>query len=137
MTHLYHAFSQSRRIVYGMHPRVDELFFALNHHNYARWMVLYQHNFVKLPTTHVFDKFKDGLFSIYRTEKSFSGSSIDLTLEQTINTDAANQKKRITAITNSTGACQCWVESHSLRTIFLTQMFSNLRMNKKEMFQEI
>ena len=118
-------------------PELMSYFFALNHHNYARWMVLYHHNFVKLPSTHVFDKFKDGLFSIYRTEKSFSGSSIDLTLEQTINTDVGNQKKRITAITNSTGACQCWVESHSLRTILLTQMFSNLRMNKKEMFQEI
>ena len=55
-------------------------------------MVRYHHNLFKLPSTHadVFYEFKDGLFSIPYTEKSFSGSPIDLTLEQTINADAVN-----------------------------------------------
>ena len=65
-------------------------------------MICYHRNLVKPPGTHpdVFDEFKNGLFSIHHTEKSFSGSPIDLTLEQTINANAANQKKGITLITN-------------------------------------
>ena len=73
-----------------MHPRVDKLFFAL------KWMVRYHHDLVKLPSTlpDVFDEFKNGFFSIHHIEKSFSGSPINLTLEQT-NADAGNQKKGI------------------------------------------
>ena len=117
-----------------MHLRVDKVFLALNCHNYARWMVRYHHNLVKLSNTHldVFDEFKNGLFFIHRTEKSLSGSPIDLTLEQIINANAANQNKGITSITNSIGARQLWAESHSLRMALLTQMFNNLGMNKKE-----
>ena len=48
------------------------------------------------------------------TEKSFSGSPIDLTLEQTVNADAANEKKGIKSITNLIGARQHWAESSSL-----------------------
>ena len=51
------------------------------------------------------------------TEKSFSGSPIDLTLEQTVNADAANEKKGIKSITNLIGARQHWAESSSL-TLF-------------------
>lgn len=65
-------------------------------------MVAYHRDLVKLLSTHpdVFDKFKNGLFSIHTTEKSFAGSPIDLTLEQTINNDTANQKKGITSAAN-------------------------------------
>ena len=74
-----------------MHPRAHELFFALNHHNYARWMVCYHHNLVKIPThPDVFNEFKNDLSPIHGTEKSFSASPIDLTLEQTINANAVN-----------------------------------------------
>ena len=49
-------------------------FFALNHHNYARWIIHYHHNLVKLPSTHadVFDEFNNGFFAIHQIEKSFS-----------------------------------------------------------------
>ena len=78
-------------------------------------MIRYHNNLVKLPSTHpdVFDKFQNGHFSIHRTEKSFSRSPIDLTLEQIINANPANQKKGITSKTNSIGARQRWAESHS------------------------
>ena len=49
----------------------------------------------------VYDDFKNGRFSIARTEKHFSQESIDLTLEQTINADSANQKTGIAAFTNN------------------------------------
>ena len=54
------------------------------------------------PSTHpdVFDELKNGFISIHRTEKSFSGSPIDLTLEQIVNADEANQKKGITSAAN-------------------------------------
>ena len=139
MIHLYHAFSRSRRIgdfqlFLARIPDLTNFFFALNHHNYARWMVRYYHNLVVLPNSHpeVYEEFKSGLFSIRRTEKPFSGSPVDLTLEQTINADAANQKKGITSLTNSIGARQRWAESHYLRTALLTQMFDNLGLDKKE-----
>ena len=65
-------------------------------------MVRYYHNLVELPQSHpeVYQDFTNGLFSIRRTAKPFSGSPIVLTLEQTINADAANQKKGITSVTN-------------------------------------
>ena len=49
--------------------------------------------------------------------KSFLENPTDLTLEQTVNVDAAIQRTGIAAITNSTSARQRWTESHSLRTI--------------------
>ena len=100
-------------------------------------MVCYHYSLVKLPSTHPDDEFKIGLFSIHHTEKSFSGSPIDLTLEQTINADAANQTKGITAITNSICARQRWAESHSLRTALLTLMFNNLAINKKDVSRDL
>ena len=139
MMHLYRNFSQSQRIgdfdlILACIPKLTSYFFAFNHHNYARWMVRYHHNLVKIPSTHpdAFDEFKNGLFFIHHTEKSFSGSPNNHTLEQTRNADAANQKKGITAITNLIGACQRWAESHSLRTVLLIQIFNSLGINKKE-----
>ena len=68
------------------------------------------------PSTHpdVFDELKNGFISIHRTEKSFSGSPIDLTLEQIVNADEANQKKGIKSIANLISARQHWAESSSL-----------------------
>ena len=72
-------------------PKLTNIFFPFNHINYARWLIRYHDNLLKLQQTHpkVYAEFKDGLFSIKRTNKSFSGIPIDLTLEQTINADAA------------------------------------------------
>ena len=42
------------------------------------------------------------------------------------------QKKGITSITSWIGACQLWTEPHFLRMALLTQMFSNIWINKKE-----
>ena len=97
-------------------------------------MVHYHHNLVNLPNTqpNVFDEFKNGLFPIHCSEKSFLGSSINLTLEQTINADAANKEKGIISITNLISTSQHWAESHFLRMALLTHMFNNLEMNKKE-----
>ena len=89
-------------------------FFALNQPNYARWLVKYHDNLLKAPETHpeLYEEFKKGAFGVKRTSKSFSRIPIDLTLEQTINADAANQRTGITSLTNSISAHQRWAESH-------------------------
>ena len=48
------------------------------------------------------------------TTKGFSRMPIDLTLEQTINADAAFQQSEITSLTNSIFARQKEAESHSI-----------------------
>ena len=74
-------------------PRITNYFFTFNHPNYARWLVRYHDNLLKLSETHkdVYDEFKKGCFGIKRTKKDFSRLPIDLTLEQTVNADAASQ----------------------------------------------
>jgi hypothetical protein len=87
-----------------------------------------------LPETHpeVNMEFKKGGFSIKKTRKLFSGSPIDLTLEQTINADAANQRTGIASLTNSISARQRWAESHFLRSSVISHIFRELNMSKKE-----
>ena len=139
MIHLYHEFIRSIRIgdlelyIYCL-PRIGIIFFAFNHPNYARWIVMYHDNLLKLRETHptVYDEFKKGWFSIKRTTKSFSAQPIDLTLEQTINTDAASQKTGIGALTNSISARQRWTESHFIRTEIISHVLEDLSMTKKE-----
>ena len=65
--------------------------------------ISYYDNRLKLSETHkdVYDKFKKSCFGIKRTKKDFSMFSIDLLLEQTVNTDAASQKTGISYLTNS------------------------------------
>ena len=111
--HLYHEYIRSIRIgdfdlyIYCL-PKFTSLFFPLNHQNYARWLVRYHDDILKLSETHqeVYKDFQEGCFAIKRTQKDFSALFIDLTLEQTINADAASRKTGITSLTNSIGARQ-------------------------------
>ena len=74
-------------------PKITNYFFAFNQPNYARSTVKCHDNHLERPETHpeVYLEFKNKLFEIKRTPKSFSRSSIDLVLEQAINADAACQ----------------------------------------------
>ena len=123
MIKLYHEFIRSVRVgdfelyVYCL-PKLANIFFAFNHINYARWLTRYHDNLLKLQETHptVYAEFKDGLFSIKRTNKYFSGIPADHTLEQTINANAACQRLGISAMTNSNSTRQRWAQSHYIRT---------------------
>ena len=86
--------------------QVTNYFFTFNHSNYARWLVRYHDNLLKLGETYkdVYDGFKKGCFGIKRTQENFSRLPIDLTLEQTVNADAASQKSGISYFTNSISA---------------------------------
>lgn len=66
------------------------------------------------------EEFKSGALSIRRTPKNFCRSPIDLTLEQTINANAANKLTGITAFTNNLYARQRWSETHTVRTAIIT-----------------
>ena len=55
-----------------------------------------------------------------------------MTLEQTINADAASQKIGITAITNSISARQRWAESHFLRTTVISTVLNQLGIRKND-----
>ncbi|XP_057306368.1 uncharacterized protein LOC130644684 [Hydractinia symbiolongicarpus] len=139
MIRLYHDFSRSLRdgnfdLYVCCLPKVANYFFSMNHPNYARWIVRYHDNLLKLKDSHpeVYTEFQRGLFSLRRTQKSFSRLPIDLTLEQTINADAACQRKGISALTNSISARQRWAQSHSIRTSIVSYVFENLGMTKQE-----
>ena len=134
MVHLYHEFSRSIRegdlelYIYCL-PQISKYFFAFNHVNYSRWLVRFHDNVLRLKISHpdIQDEFKRGCFTLKRTRKPFSGTPIDLALEQTINADADNQRTGVSAITNSISARQKWAESHFLRISMVSHLFGGSR----------
>ena len=139
MVHLYHQLSRSVRtgdfkLYIDSLPKITNLFFSFNQPNYARWTVKYHDNLLKLPESHpqVYSEFKRKLFGIQRTTKPFSRTPIDLTLEQTINADAASQRTGISAMTNSIGARQRWAQSHFLRIDIISKINEDLGLTRKE-----
>ena len=75
---LYHDFTRSIRmadleVFISCLPKLTNIFFVLNHPNYARWLVKYYDSILKLNETHpeVYKEFKQGWFAIRRTEKPF------------------------------------------------------------------
>ena len=83
-----------------------------------------------------FQEYQGGMFSINRTTKPFSGNPIYLTLEQTVNADAASQRTGIASMTNSIPAHQRWAESHFLRTTIISYLNKDLNLTKKEDIME-
>lgn len=65
------------------------------------------------------ERLKKDSYSVKRTQKSFSRQPVDLTLEQTINADAANKLTGISYLTNSIAARQRRFKSHSIRSTII------------------
>ena len=93
---LYHTFERAIRtgdykLFISCLPEMMKIFFALNHQNYARWLVYFHDRLIRMEETHpgIEQDFEAGILSIRRTSKPFSRQPIDITLEQTINADAA------------------------------------------------
>ena len=59
--------------------------------------------------------FEGGTLSIRRTSKSFSRSAVDLTLEQTVNRDAASRQTGIVAFTQCVNARKRWTITRTVR----------------------
>ena len=80
-----------------------DVFFSLNRPHYARWGTLFLHKLREMKPE-AYKTLEAGAMSIRRTSKQYSRSAIDLTLEQTVNRDAACPMKGMTAIRNSESA---------------------------------
>lgn len=106
-------------------------FFAFNHQNYARWLTKNIDDLANIDNTHpgLRKYFKEGGLSVRRTTRNFSGTPVDLTVEQTINANAANKLTGIASFTNSINARQRWSETHSARKAIISHFLSELHMN--------
>ena len=108
-------------------------FFIFNKNKYARLGSYYLNELILLDETHpeLSKEFEDGMFAIARTKKSFSRQAIDLTLEQTINRDAASSASGIAAFTNNISARQRWSDGHCANMTVLTLLLDYLNILKK------
>ena len=79
-----------------------------------------------------------GAFSVRRTEHHFSRLPVDLTLEQTINADAACRLTGITSFTNDYSARLRWMITKATRASFITllQEMTGL-INKEDVTPEL
>lgn len=95
-------------------PKLTNLFFASNQPNYARWLTKYFDNLIKIGDSHpdLIPVIQAGCFG---TKRTLPRSPIDLTLEQTINADAANKHAGISFLTQSISARQRWARFHSMQ----------------------
>uniref|UniRef100_A0ABD2WFG9 Uncharacterized protein n=1 Tax=Trichogramma kaykai TaxID=54128 RepID=A0ABD2WFG9_9HYME len=102
--------------------------------NYARYTVKYFDNLIKIDDTHpgLREDLENGSFGIRRTNKPFSRQPIDLTLEQTINADAASKLTGIVNSSNSIASRQRWARNHSLRTKIITFIMNESGLLKKQ-----
>lgn len=111
--------------------KICPLFFTFNHQNYARWLVRNIDDLMNIQSTHpgLIDELSNGALSIRRTKKNFCRSAVDLTLEQTINANAANKMTGIAAFTNNLSARQRWSETHTARMAIITELMDSLGLN--------
>lgn len=82
------------------------IFFVTNHPNYARYVMRYHLNLLNIDSTHpgIRHILLSGGFSVRWSTKPFARTPIDLTLEQTINADAASRMTGISAFTQNFNA---------------------------------
>ena len=97
--------------------KICPIFFITQRPNYARYTTRYLLNMLNMENTHegIRANFEGGALSIRRTPKSFSHCAVDLTLEQTINKDAASRHTGISAFTQCVKARKRWTVTRSMR----------------------
>ena len=114
--------------------KICPIFFATHHPNYARYTTRYQLNMINMENTHegIRANFEGGALSIRRTSKSFSRCAVDLTLEQTINKDAASRHTGITAFTQCVNARKRWTVTRSMRGAVVASLLDMAAITTKE-----
>lgn len=110
------------------------IFFAGNRPNYARWMVRYYHNLMNMDSTHpgVRNMLEQGALSVRRTNKTFSRTQVDITLEQTVNADAASRLTGITAFNPSDSARQKWMITRAVRSRIVGSLLAKAGLKSHE-----
>lgn len=139
LVNLYFRFSRSIR-TNDFDLYIDSLysmanwFFVFNQQNYCRWIIMYCCNLMKLKMTDspLYHEFLKGAFSIKRTSNTLSRSPVDLTLEQTINADAASSLTGVTHFSTSIGARQRWALSHSMRTKIISKILQEINLTAND-----
>ncbi|XP_076672225.1 uncharacterized protein LOC143371161 [Andrena cerasifolii] len=114
--------------------KIANIFFIFNQQNYSRYLVKYIDNLLKIDDTHpgLRLEFERGSFGIRRTNKPFSRQPIDLTLEQTINADAANKLTGVIHTSNSISARQRWCKSHSIRAKIISYVMEESGLRNRQ-----
>lgn len=114
--------------------KISNIFFIFNHQNYARWLVKYEDNLKKVDESHpgLSARFESGSFGVKRTNKPFSRQPVDLTLEQTINADAARRLTGVIQFTNSISARQRWAKSHGIRSMIISHVYDEVGMKNNQ-----
>ncbi|ESO90053.1 hypothetical protein LOTGIDRAFT_164356 [Lottia gigantea] len=118
---------------FALTPIID-LFFATNHVNYARWLTKFQLDLLNIDNTHpgLSDLLNSGLFTVRRTDHSFSRIPVDLTLEQSINANAASRQTGLSHMTNNFGARQRWMVTRPLRALMVSSILQMAGMSNPE-----
>lgn len=124
---VYHNLERATRtndislFIYTLTPVIG-LFFATNHVNYSRWLTKYQLDLMNIDGSHPGLRaiLEEGAFTVRRTDHQFSRVPVDLTLEQTVNADAASRLTGITSATNSYCARLRWMVTKSTRASFIS-----------------
>ena len=100
---------------------IINLFFSTNHVNYSRWLSKFQLDLLNIDDTHpgLRDILEDGVLSVRRTPHQFSRCPVDLTLEQTVNADAASRQTGLVSATNNYCARLQWMLTKSSRAAFI------------------
>lgn len=114
--------------------KVVSVFFSMNHQNYARYLTAYLDRLKNMETTHpgLREDYGDCFFGVKRTSKSFSRISTDLTLEQTVNADAASRAFGVINLTDSFSARLKWAITHSLRTSITSELMNLCDLRKSD-----
>lgn len=102
-------------------PQIIDIFFSLNRPNYARWGCLFLDKLKTISDQHK-NILDTGAFTIRRTPHNYARSAIDITLEQTVNRDAASPLKGIVAFRNSNNAVSRWAITSTQRSTVVSEL---------------
>ena len=139
LVHVFHLFNRGYRtndldlFIYAL-DIMCEIFFAVHRPNYSRWMVLYVLRLLNIEHSHpgLRQVLEQGAFSIRRTTKPFSRSAVDITLEQTVNCDAASRRTGIASFSNATASRSRWMITHAVRSSIVANLMAKAGINPTE-----
>lgn len=118
------------------------LFFATNHHNYARYLTLYVASLENIDASHPIaaKHLKECALSVNRTKERASGTAVDQTIEQTINKHAKS-RGGIVGFSRNLQAYDRWCLTRHERAAYTSAMFESCGMvdnptdNKKDLLE--
>ena len=110
------------------------LLFACNKSNYSHWMTMYVMHLLNIDRSHpgLHEILGKGALSVRRSQNQFSRNPVDMTLEQTINQDAASRMTGISAFQQSIAAKNRWTMTRSARSTVVSALMEKAGLKKVE-----